>query len=389
MFREKNLGTYHTDLDAAIAWNKAVREAYGDAALVNTIIDSEIERTKVVKRTPNRGDIKRTSSKKYEARLGYQNRRYSVGTFSSAEDAQNAINDKYNELLNQKSQPIICRNQDNICVLTTKKGAKVLVDEDVALRFHYNAIHVDSTGYPKVTGKRLHSILLKAPTGQVVDHIDRNKLNAQRTNLRIVSYSDNMRNVEHKDGGFRGIRERKITDKSTVWDIGLSKEKDYYSFTSLADEQSAAFAYNLLSRLLFESPIWLNEITTNSVMVRSPTGMIVEHTEEEFKILLQNRVYLPKAVRSTKSETSYHGIYHTNGHWVAKIMHNKVRHIIGRFPDSMNAAKAHNIVNFHLRGKRATLNDIPESNIRFNLEGRMWEMSVDDYRTYIIAKLCI
>lgn len=54
----------------------------------------------------------------------------------------------------------------------------------------------------KVEGKTvctyMHRMVLDVPVGFEIDHIDRNPLNNQRENLRVVTHSENLENRENK-----------------------------------------------------------------------------------------------------------------------------------------------------------------------------------------------
>lgn len=66
--------------------------------------------------------------------------------------------------------------------------------------------HINTEGYVrtsfKVDGKNryllLHTLILKAKKGQLIDHKDRNKLNNTRDNIRISNHSQNGYNRETK-----------------------------------------------------------------------------------------------------------------------------------------------------------------------------------------------
>lgn len=74
--------------------------------------------------------------------------------------------------------------------------------------------HVDNRGYVGRTIKQkrelMHRILLSPPQGMVVDHIDGNKLNNRRSNLRVIKPSHNQQNIRfpHKlaKSGYRGVK---------------------------------------------------------------------------------------------------------------------------------------------------------------------------------------
>lgn len=78
------------------------------------------------------------------------------------------------------------------------------------VRIHGRSYGVYADG--RINGKRtnLHRWLLGATKGQIVDHIDGNPLNNQRSNLRLVTHAQNMRNRHRfaSKTGFKGVRFR-------------------------------------------------------------------------------------------------------------------------------------------------------------------------------------
>lgn len=55
---------------------------------------------------------------------------------------------------------------------------------------------------------RMHQLILRAQKGMVTDHINRNKLDNRRTNLRVASFSENARNRgvnKNSKSGIKGV----------------------------------------------------------------------------------------------------------------------------------------------------------------------------------------
>lgn len=81
-------------------------------------------------------------------------------------------------------------------------------------KWHYQR-YVRATYDGKIV--RLHNHLFGyAPTGYEWDHIDRNTLNNKRSNLRLVSHGDNMRNKRvprNNRSGFKGVCWHKRAEK--------------------------------------------------------------------------------------------------------------------------------------------------------------------------------
>lgn len=83
------------------------------------------------------------------------------------------------------------------------KNKTVLIDdEDIDIFDKYNW-HISDSGYiiwrGLINGKkrtiRLHRLIMHADDDQIVDHINRNKLDNRKSNLRFVTCSENLRNT--------------------------------------------------------------------------------------------------------------------------------------------------------------------------------------------------
>lgn len=97
---------------------------------------------------------------------------------------------------------------------------QILLDEKDRKALYGIKMHIDSKGYPTiyVDGKkiRLHQWLMQPQNGQVVDHINRIKIDCRRSNLRICSLAQNARNTgirNNNRSGFKGVYFCKQTGK--------------------------------------------------------------------------------------------------------------------------------------------------------------------------------
>src|SRR5688500_12272183 len=76
---------------------------------------------------------------------------------------------------------------------------------------HRNTYYADRNGYISHTKHdtiRMHRLILDAPTGIHVDHIDGNGLNNQRSNLRLCTNQQNLANrppLPGKSSQYKGV----------------------------------------------------------------------------------------------------------------------------------------------------------------------------------------
>jgi len=88
----------------------------------------------------------------------------------------------------------------------------------------------------------MHREIMKPKPGYVVDHIDSNKLNNQRSNLRVCSYSENCRNRGkqiNNTSGFKGISWDKFNNKWRVTIEVMQKSINLGRFVNIEDAINA------------------------------------------------------------------------------------------------------------------------------------------------------
>lgn len=101
----------------------------------------------------------------------------------------------------------------------------------------------DSTG--KIKTVRMHRLILDAPSGVEVDHINHNPLDNRRTNLRLCTRSQNMQNRKYPEKGLpRGVYLHKLTGKY-VATIGVRRK--YFHLGTFTNPEQAAAAYDAAS----------------------------------------------------------------------------------------------------------------------------------------------
>lgn len=139
------------------------------------------------------------------------------------------------------------------CEIKMKCGAIVLVDERDFARLNRYKWRLDTKGYPvrstTLNGKNgctilMHREVLLPPFGQFVDHIDRNRLNNQTSNLRIATMSQNgcnHRKVAGKSSKHKGVS---WCNTRRRWVVQIAIHNRKYYVGRFADEDEAGHAYN-------------------------------------------------------------------------------------------------------------------------------------------------
>jgi len=105
-------------------------------------------------------------------------------------------------------------------------------------------------------------VLGRPPEGKdLIDHIDRDPFNNQKSNLRFATRSQNQANRLHVTGnsGYRGVWFRK---DSNNWRASICVNGKTHGLGSFASREEAAEAYNLAAMKYFGEFAILNEIET-------------------------------------------------------------------------------------------------------------------------------
>lgn len=108
----------------------------------------------------------------------------------------------------------------------------------------------------KRVGKRtikttLHKIILSAPDGMDIDHIDGNKWNNQKSNLRFATRAENSRNQGTKNVNkkYKGV----YFDKNkSHWYVQIKYNYKIYCLGIYKSEDEAALAYDYGAMILFQ-----------------------------------------------------------------------------------------------------------------------------------------
>lgn len=145
------------------------------------------------------------------------------------------------------------RIEGNVAYVPLTKGYEAIIDaDDVPLVEGYTwKAFVDKRrvyatteigGRKNKTGIRMHRLIMGAPKGVDVDHIDHNGINNRRANMRLCTRSENLQNQRKRldnTSGFKGVNYYKRTGRWRAYIMRDSKEQHLGYFDTPEEAHSA------------------------------------------------------------------------------------------------------------------------------------------------------
>lgn len=186
---------------------------------------------------------------------------------------------------------------------------------------------------------RMHRAILRAPDGVMVDHINGDKLDNRRENLRLCTNSQNQANRKVSQGvsKFKGVVWQKLKSGKGYWKACITKDGVTTYLGTYPTDVEAAAAYNVAAVSMFGEFAHQNNLTlTKSVRVSRERKQV-------------NR-------KSGSSNFKGVGFDAERGKWVARLIYKSVRHLHKRFDNEVDAAKAYDEVAVAVFGTDAQTN---------------------------------
>lgn len=103
----------------------------------------------------------------------------------------------------------------------------------------------------RINGKLIymHRLIMDAPTGTTIDHVNGECFDNQRSNLRFATQKENTRNkINHRIGSYKGVYWRNDTHR---WQAKIMVDGKGIGLGCYQDHQEAARAYDTAARHYF------------------------------------------------------------------------------------------------------------------------------------------
>ena len=141
-------------------------------------------------------------------------------------------------------------------------GLCAVIDEQDADLIGGYRWHLADSGYASVSrgGKLLHihSLILDLPTGYLPDHINRDRLDNRRENLRKATHRQNQLNRGPRTSSLSGYKGVSLVRSNGKWQARIFVDGCNYSLGAYESPEDAARAYDVAAKHHFGEFAYLN-----------------------------------------------------------------------------------------------------------------------------------
>jgi hypothetical protein len=215
---------------------------------------------------------------------------------------------------------------------------ETIVDDDVyewasKYKWGLSCGYVYTRGGPRSKFYRKHTerillhrevLGLKLNDGKIVDHINNNRSDNRRINLRIVTLQQNCWNTKKRTNETSSSKYKGVRKISKRWAANLGHVVQYYH-----TEKEAAVAYNQMARTIYGEYAFLNKL------------------DEDIN---------PIPCQPHKHLSGYRGVTFSNNRWISQIVSKKRHYYLGCYSTEIEAARAYDGAAKKYFGEFARLN---------------------------------
>ena len=131
------------------------------------------------------------------------------------------------------------------------QGKHALVDDADYESLNQLRWHYSNRGYAQRNGTLMHRVIMATPIGLDTDHINGDKLDNRKSNLRICTRQENCLNKVGKRNNalsqYKGVYLLK-TGKYSYWRADITRGKSILQIGYFKNERHAAMAYDLWAK---------------------------------------------------------------------------------------------------------------------------------------------
>lgn len=173
----------------------------------------------------------------------------------------------------------------------------------------------------------MHRVILNARDGELVDHINGNKLDNRKENLRIANQAQNMRNCGIRatnTSGYKGVRFHKASKK---WKAEITKDYKNYHIGMFDTPEEAARAYDAKAVELFGEFAKLN--FPGEPLIKIPKKIVRSDNTSGYRGVTWNKRRRKWDVRVYKDGKTFYSGYFDCKHEAAKMYNEKALEAFG------------------------------------------------------------
>lgn len=265
---------FQNEEHAGYYYNILALKYFGKEAKINETKkpDNFEEPQKKEKRVLPKG-IYKISSGNYKVQVYINKQTLSLGSYKTLDEAKEILQKKNNEIFQEKederlSKPIL-RNILGQAIIEMKNNEKTIVNDDnyhELIKYSWSL----NNGYVQthIGGKviKMHRFIINANENEIIDHINHNRSDNRRENLRISNESLNSHNKSkaiNTTSKYHGVRKTKFNTYQAI----ITKDKQVYCIGNYKNEIDAAIAYNKKAIELYGTYANLNIIKSSSILL--------------------------------------------------------------------------------------------------------------------------